>query len=380
MAILFSIVFGLLFGMMVSGSLGFIKPKWIHKENRKEVSIFVGSSFIFIIIVTLFVPEDIEVNSTANLLAFLFGLWIPFWDLKKWEQEQGEKEETEVPSAKTLQAMEEADNQIGETISHEEFIKESKKKEVASTKFKLQKYNTKKNDILHIKDITDYSDLRKDVKSLEDYNFEARGMIELEVNHENELFYAVNRSFLSSGNYGLDYDQEEILCSKASFDFHPNVFSELYSLYIDEEYDELSDIEYDFSSFEFIDSIKMNREEQHNSLMSHKKDELIALINKADNTIEAKGTKAILCDLILDNNLDVDNNKFYYKLKKEKFESFLNKISKELMFTVDLLIWEWHVYGQLEVYQQLHSDYEPLRELVEEEIERLKIEVSLLED
>jgi DNA-damage-inducible protein J len=33
--------------------------------------------------------------------------------------------ELKVPSAKTLQAMEEADNRIGETVSYEEFMKES---------------------------------------------------------------------------------------------------------------------------------------------------------------------------------------------------------------------------------------------------------------
>ncbi|HFU75294.1 MAG TPA: hypothetical protein ENK66_03520, partial [Arcobacter sp.] len=41
------------------------------------------------------------------------------------KHEQGIPFELKIPSAKTLQALEEADNRIGETISYEEFMKES---------------------------------------------------------------------------------------------------------------------------------------------------------------------------------------------------------------------------------------------------------------
>jgi len=45
--------------------------------------------------------------------------------MKRVKHEQGIPFELKIPSAKTLQALEEADNRIGETISYEEFMKES---------------------------------------------------------------------------------------------------------------------------------------------------------------------------------------------------------------------------------------------------------------
>ena len=46
--------------------------------------------------------------------------------MNKIKNERGIPFELKVPNALTLQAMEDADNNIGETISYEEFMKESK--------------------------------------------------------------------------------------------------------------------------------------------------------------------------------------------------------------------------------------------------------------
>ena len=45
--------------------------------------------------------------------------------MNKIKHERGIPFELKVPNALTLQAMEDADNNIGETISYEEFMKES---------------------------------------------------------------------------------------------------------------------------------------------------------------------------------------------------------------------------------------------------------------
>ena len=45
--------------------------------------------------------------------------------MKKIKNERGIPFDLKVPNALTLQAMEDADNNIGETISYEEFMKES---------------------------------------------------------------------------------------------------------------------------------------------------------------------------------------------------------------------------------------------------------------
>lgn len=45
--------------------------------------------------------------------------------MNRVRSERGIPFELKVPNAKTLQAMKEADNRIGETITYEEFVKES---------------------------------------------------------------------------------------------------------------------------------------------------------------------------------------------------------------------------------------------------------------
>ena len=45
--------------------------------------------------------------------------------MNRVKHEKGIPFELKIPNAKTLQAMKEADNRIGETVSYEEFMKES---------------------------------------------------------------------------------------------------------------------------------------------------------------------------------------------------------------------------------------------------------------
>ncbi|MBU1668595.1 type II toxin-antitoxin system RelB/DinJ family antitoxin [bacterium] len=45
--------------------------------------------------------------------------------MKRIQYERGIPFELKIPNAKTLQAMVDADNNIGETITYEEFMKES---------------------------------------------------------------------------------------------------------------------------------------------------------------------------------------------------------------------------------------------------------------
>ena len=245
-------------------------------------------------------------------------------------------------------------------------------------KFKIPRYSTKKSDFLHIKDTTDYSGIREDIETQKDYDFLAQNLLEFNINHEDELFEAIDKKFLKKHQEDLMFNDKEIDYLGKKSDFHKNIFLELYADYIDGLDFPLDVLEKDIEilrSLIFIDEQELSVEDRHKKLMSYKKDELVNFIEK-NSSIEPKGLKKDLCNIIIENDLKVGKQS-KLMLNRDSFEPILNMTSNLIIEEIENLIEDWHIIAKYEVYHMIYSDYENLQKKIDKKV---KFYESMVDD
>ena len=225
-------------------------------------------------------------------------------------------------------------------------------------RFKIPRFKTKKSDFIYVIDTNDYSDERRYIKTVEDYEtFINPSHIQLEIESDsaNELFYGVKRKFLLKYQETLDLNKENIK------DLSVN-FQEYFEYFIDGSYKE-----------EYVLDNNLDDSKKYDILMSLKKVELEHLIVNHDETIKYSGTKDKLVKIIIENNFDdevyIQNSNI---MNEEEFNNLLDKLSICILNEIKELVGGWHIFGQRIIYESLSTEYKPLADKLEVELKRLK--------